>query len=142
MLLIHPALQAAATVLSLYVLYLGLQRFRSVHLQHKTAFNWKRHVLLGKIVMAVWLLGMIGGLIMAGRTWPGFLITGAHARIGLAMAPFILFGLVSGIYMDRVKKRRRQLPLIHGLLNLLVVIMALVQVWTGWMVYNQFVLGY
>jgi hypothetical protein len=141
MLNIHPIIQASATLLSLYVLYLGLMRFRFLHLKHKTAFNWQRHVRLGEIVIPLWLVGLVGGLIMTRLTWPAFLITGIHAFVGLSMAPFLIFGLMSGLYMNRVKKKRTWLPLIHGMNNLLVVILALTQSWTGYQVYRMFVLG-
>ncbi len=141
MLAVHPVLQAFATLLSLYVLWLGFQRFRVLHLNQKATFAWKRHAALGLAVLLLWLGGMAGGLIMARLTWPGFLITGDHGAVGLTMAPLILFGLATGWYMDRVKAKRKYLPLLHGLVNLALVLMALVQFWSGWQVYRMFVLG-
>jgi len=141
MLKIHPLIQLAATALALYVLFWGVQRFRFLHLKQKTKFPWRRHATWGKITMAAWLAGLVGGLVMTRLTWPGFLITGAHAWIGLSLGTLVVFGLITGIYMDRVKKTRKVLPLIHGLNNTLVVLLALIQIYTGWMVYNAFVLG-
>jgi len=141
MLKIHPLIQLSATVLAFYVLFWGVQRFRFLHLKHKTPFPWRRHATWGKITMAAWLAGLAGGLTLTRLTWPGFLITGAHAWIGLGLGCLVVFGLITGIYMDRVKEARKILPLIHGLNNTLVVILALIQVYTGWMVYNTFVLG-
>jgi uncharacterized membrane protein len=57
------------------------------------------------------------------------------------MTPFIIFGAASGLYMNRKKKKRKALPIIHGLSNLVILILALTQVATGWRVYMQFVLG-
>jgi CBS domain containing-hemolysin-like protein len=128
-------------VLTLYVFYLGVQRFRSVHLHQKTLFRWKRHVLLGKIAMLALLGGMMGGITMVYLYLHGFLITGIHGKIALVMALFIIFGGASGLYMNRSKKKRTALPMIHGLNNFILLIFALTQVITGWRVYMQFVLG-
>jgi uncharacterized membrane protein len=68
-------------------------------------------------------------------------MTGIHGKVGLVLMPFILFGLVSGLYMNRKKKQRRVLALIHGLNNLVVLILALTQVVSGSWVYRVFVLG-
>ena len=134
-------IQLSATGLGLYVFFLGVQRFRSLHLKQKAKFNWKRHVLLGKIVKITWLVGMLGGASMAYMTWHGFLVTGTHGKIALVMLPLILFGLFSGLYMNRKKQKRTWLPFIHGLVNLIVLMMALYQISTGWWVYNVYVLG-
>ena len=50
--------------------------------------------------------------------WRGFLITGGHGKVALVMAPLILFGFASGLYMNIKKKQRRVLPLLHGMNNL------------------------
>ena len=141
MLVIHPIIQLSAIVLTLYVFYLGVQRFRSVHLHQKTLFRWKRHVLLGKIAMSALLGGMMGGMTMAYLYFHGFLITGIHGKTALVMALFIIFGGASGLYMNHNKKKRTALPMIHGLNNFILLIFALTQVITGWRVYMQFVLG-
>lgn len=52
----------------------------------------------------------------------------------------MLFGLASGLVLDRRKARRTVLPLVHGLANLVLLILALVQVWTGFHVLKVFVL--
>jgi Protein of unknown function (DUF4079) len=141
LLVIHPIIQLSAIVLTLYVFYLGVQRFRSVNLHQKTLFRWKRHVLLGKIAMSALLGGMMGGMTMAYLYFHGFLITGIHGKTALVMAVFIIFGGASGLYMNRNKKKRTALPVIHGLNNFILLIFALTQVITGWRVYMQFVLG-
>ncbi len=141
MLVIHPIIQLSAIVLTLYVFYLGVQRFRSVHLHQKTLFRWKRHVLLGKIAMSALLGGMMGGMTMVYLYFHGFLITGIHGKVALVMAFFIIFGGASGLYMNHNKKKRTALPVIHGLNNFILLIFALTQVITGWRVYMQFVLG-
>jgi len=141
LLVIHPIIQLSAIVLTLYVFYLGVQRFRSVHLHQKTLFRWKRHVLLGKIAMSALLGGMMGGMTMVYLYFHGFLITGIHGKTALVMAVFIILGGASGLYMNHNKKKRTALPVIHGLNNFILLIFALTQVITGWRVYMQFVLG-
>jgi nitric oxide reductase large subunit len=140
-LVIHPIIQLSALLLALYVFYLGIQRFRFFHLHQKAVFRWKRHVALGEIALGVLLAGMLGGLAMVYVYWHGFLITGIHGKVALVMVPFIIFGLVSGLYMNHKKRKRRILPFVHGLNNLVVLIMAIGQIISGLWVYRAFVLG-
>jgi len=141
LLVIHPVIQLSALLLALYVLYLGVQRFRFLHLKQKALFRRKRHVVLGEIALATLLSGMLGGMAMVYIFWNGFLITGTHGKVALVMAPFIIFGIVSGVYMNVKKKERRIFNLIHGLNNLILMILAVIQVVSGWWVYRMFVLG-
>jgi nitric oxide reductase large subunit len=140
-LVIHPIIQLSALLLALYVFYLGIQRFQFFHLHQKAVFRWKRHVALGEIALGVLLAGMLGGLAMVYVYWHGFLITGIHGKFALVMVPFIIFGLVSGLYMNHKKRKRRILPFVHGLNNLVVLIMAIGQIISGLWVYRAFVLG-
>ena len=132
LLVIHPIIQFTAALLALYVLYLGVQRFRFLHLHQKTIFKWKLHVVLGEISLGVWLAGMLTGFVMVYIHWHGVLITGTHGKTALVMLPFIIFGLLSGLYMNRKKRKRRLLPAIHALNNLFVLILASIQVTSGW----------
>ncbi len=141
MLVVHPVIQSCAILLALYVFYLGAQRFRTLHLRQKAVFRWRRHVVLGEIALGLLLGGMIGGITMVYVYWHAFLITGTHGKVALAMATFVIFGLASGLYMHRKKRERKLLPLVHGLNNLAVLILAVIQIVTGWWVYRAFVLG-
>jgi len=141
MLGIHPIVQCLAILLALYVFFLGLQRFRFLHLHHETVFHWRRHVGLGETALGVLLAGMGGGIAIVYSTWHGLFITGIHGKVALVMAPFIIFGIISGLYMNRTKRKRRILPFIHGLNNLVVLIMAIGQIISGLWVYKTFVLG-
>lgn len=139
---IHPVLQTLAVLVSLYVLYLGFIRFRFAHLGHKgILFPWKRHVNQGIAVMAVWALAFVIGLGAAWNNWHLVGITELHYQIGLVMLPMIFFGLGSGYVMDRVKAKRRFLPLAHGMANTLLVAMALCQLYTGVIVLRDMVMG-
>lgn len=141
MLAVHPIIQFLAILLALYVFSLGLQRFRFLHLQQKSIFRWKRHAALGKIALGLLLAGMLGGMAMVYVYWHGFLVMGIHGKVALAMVPFIIFGVGSGLYMDHKKKNRKLLTFIHGLNNLVVLVLALTQVVSGWGIYRSFVLG-
>ena len=123
-LLFHPVIQVLATLLAGYVFWLGLQRFQSLHWHRRVSFKWKAHVKLGIISLGLWLAGLVGGLVMVRLWWHGFLITGTHGKQALIMLPLLLFGLFSGLYMDRRKKKRKVLPLLHGTNNLLLLILS------------------
>ena len=97
---------------------------------------------LGKIALGAWLVGIVGGMTIVYFYWYGFLMTGTHGKVALMMVPFIIFGLGSGQYMNHNKKKRKVLPLIHGLSNLVLLILALTQVVSGWWAYRVFVLGW
>jgi hypothetical protein len=141
MLLIHPLMQLMATVLVLVVLQQGIQRFRFQHLKQKAAFKWKQHVSLGTCVIVLWLAGFVGGLVVVRNYWYAAFITGLHGKVGVAMLPFMVIGIVSGWIMHHKKKRRKVLPLIHGVNNLVLVLLALFQIYNGWHVLNAFVCG-
>jgi hypothetical protein len=91
--------------------------------------------------MATWLAGILGGVVVVYIAWDGFLMTGIHGKVALVMLPIIFFGFFSGLQMNHKKKRRTFLPLVHGLVNLIVLVLALYQILTGWWVYNDYVLG-
>lgn len=141
MLYLHPIFQFCLTLLSIYVAYLGLQRFRSLHLGQEAAFPRKRHILLGKIVLGGWYLGMAGGVYMTKTYWHGSFITGDHAVIAAIMAPLIALGLISGLYLEFSQRKRTLLPLLHGLINATCVVLAIWQIFEGWEVLQDFVWG-
>ncbi len=141
MFLIHPMFQSVGILIALYVMKLGVSRFRMVHLKHKVRFNWKQHVRFGIIATTIWLIGIFGGLYTVKTSWYGMLITGSHANTGLLMIPFILFAMGSGLYMDRKKRKRKVLPLIHATCNTVMLFLALSQIYTGIEVYRTYVLG-
>lgn len=129
---LHPVWQAAATLLSLHVLYLAWARVQCNHLGRKVAFAWKDHVRWGRWTIGLWMLGALLGIAVARLEWGAFFITGPHAWVGLAFLALALFGYLSGHVMDKVKKRRKALPIAHGIVNVALVAAALWQVWSGW----------
>ncbi|CAG34928.1 DUF4079 family protein [Desulfotalea psychrophila] len=141
MFIFHPILQSLAILTALYALSLGIPRFLLMHLEKKIHFNWQLHVRVGAIALVLLFLGMLGGLYVVRVSWGDVLITGAHAFVALSLLPLILFGLGSGAYMDSSKRRRRVLPLLHGICNTLIVLLALSQIYTGVYIYRSYVLG-
>lgn len=142
MMWIHPIIMALTGLLSFYVLYLGWVRFRMAHLKHKgVMFQWKRHVHAGTAVHALWVLGVVNGVYFAWHEWASVGLTGEHYVWALIMIPVALAGYLTGLVMDRVKKKRTRLPLLHGLINLILVGIGLHQGWTGYTVLRDMVIG-
>ena len=98
-------------------------------------------MVLGEIALGVLLAGMGGGIVIVYISWHGVFITGIHGEVALVMAPFIVFGLISGLHMNHKKRKRRVLPFVHGLNNLVVLIMAVIQIISGLWVYRAFLMG-
>ncbi len=137
----HPIIQACATFLALYVLTLGLLRFRQAHLGHRTAaFPWRRHVRLGAAVLILWLTGTAGGLFHTAVVWKNPGVTGLHFTLAMTMLPLLAAGLVTGLVLDRNRKRRTALPLVHGAVNALLTVLALGQAVSGLFVIRKFLL--
>ena len=128
---IHPIAQALTALLALYVLTLGLSRFASRHLGKHTVFKWNRHVMLGKVVVAVWALGALGGLTVTYLTY-GKIFTGSlHFRIGMIMFPVLLITYLTGRRLDRRRDQSNILPVVHLVNNVILLILAAIQVYTG-----------
>ncbi|PKN43499.1 MAG: DUF4079 domain-containing protein [Deltaproteobacteria bacterium HGW-Deltaproteobacteria-18] len=131
MLWIHPLLQLVATGLALYVLSLGWPRFQANHLGKKGKFMWAEHVRFGKYAHILWMSGLVLGLYAVAQHWGQNTITGNHYWIGQLMMPCIAGGYITGVIMDRNRKKRRYLPLAHAVFNTLAVLLALAEVVTG-----------
>lgn len=129
---IHPVFQACATLFGIYVLWLGWARFQALHLNKRVPFQWKLHVRLGTVVLAVWALGALAGLGMAHIVFGYSFVSGTHAAVGMLTLPFIAFSLYSGHRLDTVKMRRTWLPLAHGINNVILIGLCLWQVRTGY----------
>ena len=84
-------------------------------------------------------VGLLGGSAIVNFYWGGSRITGIHATIAFIILPFLFFGLFTGLYMNKNKKKRKLLPLVHGIANLFLLILAFAQIVTGWGVYVNFI---
>ncbi|MBI5522812.1 MAG: DUF4079 domain-containing protein [Desulfarculus sp.] len=127
----HPLLQVAAWLLGLYALALAWPRVASLHLGQSRRFNRRRHQITGLAALGLMLLGTLGGALL-GRLYLGaWLSSGAHAWGGLLVLALGLWGLGSGLWLANRPQPRRLLPLLHGLGNLLLLILALLQARSG-----------
>lgn len=128
---LHPAWQVACTLLGLYVAWLGLKRLASLHWGRHTSFPRPRHIWLGKITLVGLILGAAGGAIMVRWLWQNWLVTGAHGWLGVVVVALALFGLASGLVLERRPRPRKVLPLLHGLGNLGLLALCLLNFYFG-----------
>jgi hypothetical protein len=128
---IHPIAQALTALLALYVLRLGLSRFASRHLGKSTVFQWNRHVMLGKVVVVVWALGALGGLGVTYLSYGKLFTESLHFKIGIIILPVLLVTWLTGTRLDRRRNQSKILPVVHLLNNVLLLILAAIQVVTG-----------
>jgi len=141
LLFVHPIVQFLAVILACYVLYLGYRRFLSFYLKQTVPFLWKRHVTLGLVALATLFVGMAGGMAMVYIFWRSYFITGLHAKVALVLVVLILFGILSGLYMHLKKRKRKWLPLLHLANNVILLLLCVVQIITGWNILTKYVLG-
>lgn len=137
---IHPLIQSVAMILAVYVLYMGILRFRLQHMGIRHFFNWKLHVRLGKIVHSLWLIGFGLGLFMAWWAWGSIDLTGGHFLVGVIMVPVIIAALISGLILETPKGKRPKLALLHGVCNLILFLLACYQAYSAVEVIELFLL--
>lgn len=140
MLWLHPILQSITLILATWVLAMGFKRFQFQHLGVKTMFPWKRHVLWGKVVNLLWLVGYALGLFMAHRFWGSINLTQGHFYVGTLMVPFLLASLVSGLMLQKPSGKRPRLALFHGAAGALAYMLALYQAYSSVEVIELFLL--
>jgi hypothetical protein len=136
---IHPVAQLGAILLGFYAAYLGFQRTRSLHFGQSEKFLRQRHGIIGSIGLISMLGGIGAGYIMVNRYLlnPDMFL---HEAVAMIMLPLGLFVIVSGFFLYLKPKPRRILPALHGINNLVVLILALGQIVTGMMAYLRYVL--
>ena len=103
----------------------------------ETLFPWKQHVKLGTLALVLWILGALGFYVtldLFGSTH----ITGLHAELAWPIIGLAILGLITGYIMNRYKKKRKILPLIHGTINVLLIILVAVECYTGVQVWKDF----
>lgn len=132
----HPLMQVCAAVLGVWAMWQGLKRVVML-LGKKTLFPWKQHVKLGTLALVLWILGALGFYVtldLFGSTH----ITGLHAELAWPIIGLAILGLITGYIMNRYKKKRKILPLIHGTINVLLIILVAVECYTGVQVWKDF----
>jgi uncharacterized membrane protein YozB (DUF420 family) len=142
LLIIHPVIQIIAIFISLSVLHRGIQRAEQNHFGIEKKFNWKRHVLMGRIAFIILFAGISTGLIITRLNWKSFLITGFHGYTGLLVLFLILTGIFSGTILNSQKEHYGKLNVFHGINNTVLILLLLFQIYTGFKVYITYVLSY
>lgn len=141
MLWIHPFLQLLATGMALYALHLGWPRFRANHFGQSGPFAQAQHAAYGKYACILWMCGLVLGQYAIASRWGDNGITGVHYWIGQTMMPCIAGGYITGVIMERGKKRVPYLPLVHAAFSILAVALALAEIVTGVVVIRDFILA-
>ena len=134
----HPVAQLGAILLACYAAYLGFQRTQSLHFGKTTRFLRERHVIAGSIALISMLGGIAAGFIMVSR----YLLNpdmGLHVAVAMVMLPLGLFGIFSGFFLYLNPGKYRILPAIHGINNLVFLVLALLQVVSGILAYLRYV---
>lgn len=137
---IHPVMQTAATIAGFAAMYWGFRRFQMLHLKQKVQFPWKSHVRWGTVALLLWAVGLGVGLLAAHTGWGSVLITQVHYMVAFAVAPLCVTAYATGYVMDKYKKKRTVLNVVHGLNNLLLCLLICIQVVTGVWVIKVFLM--
>ena len=133
----HPVMQVVAALTGFWAMWQGVKRF-AMQMGRKAIFPWKSHVRLGSVALVLWSLGALGFYVthtVFGMTH----ITDLHAELAWPIVALSVFGLVSGYIMNKHKKRRKVLPMLHGLVNVLLVVLVFIECWTGYEMMGQFI---
>ena len=136
---IHPAAQLGATLLAFYAAYLGFQRTLSLHYNKQTKFFRRQHAIIGFIGLFSMVGGTAAGVYMVNR----YLLNpdmGLHKAVAMILLPLGLFGIISGLILYLKPGPRKYLPAIHGINNVIVLLLGLAQIFTGIKAYLQYVL--
>ena len=100
-------------------------------MHQKTTFLRKRHALVGLIGLTGFLGGMIGGSIIADAAGMEPYICVVHETASAMIAVLIIFALATGLIQYLKPKPRKIMPAMHGLANLFILILFLVQALSG-----------
>ena len=141
MLKLHPFIQLISITVAAGAFALGVSRFRSLHLGHSIKFRRKAHVALGRAAVFGLSLGMGVGIWAVRDAWGRSFMTLGHGKSGVAVLALFFLGAVTGVYLERVKKKRKALPLFHAVVNTIALALALHQIKTGLEVYRTFASG-
>jgi hypothetical protein len=137
LILAHPVLMTLTLLLALWVGWQGMNRARATLFGQKTTFNWKIHTRWGLAVMGLWLAGAVGGSMVSGMLHGILDPNGLHGATAPFMLALILFGGLTGLYMDRKKAKRYFLPILHGAANLLLLLLGVSQLITGLIILSR-----
>lgn len=137
---LHPFVQFVGILLAYYAGYLGTQRIRSLHFGQSVVFQRQRHAIAGGVALLGLLVGFFGGLVSSLflHEHEGL---GLHKLVAFIILPLLAVGLSTGYHLYRHPKKRKVLPMIHGVNNLILLILLLFQIYSGWFLYRHNILG-
>lgn len=138
---LHPIIQATAILLAYYAAYLGVQRTRSLHFGQQVLFQRKQHAIIGAIALLTLLGGLFGGFIIADIAFPQKHGIGPHGMVALVMLPLLIIGIGTGYYLYVRPAKNKVLSVVHGVNNLLILLLLGFQVYSGWIIFGKVVLG-
>lgn len=134
---LHPLMQICAALLGVWAMWQGMKRAAMLYGRKKVLFPWKQHVKLGTVALVLWILGGLGFYVtldLFGSTH----ITGLHAELAWPIIGLAFLGLITGYILNRYKKKRTVLPLVHGVLNVILIILVAIECYTGIGVWENF----
>lgn len=133
---IHPITQSIAAILGVWAMYQGWIRVQMLR-GKKVFFPWKQHVRWGTCALVLWTSGALGfyvTLSVFGDTH----ITGVHATLAWPIIALSLFGLATGYVMNKYKKKRFWLPVLHGVSNVILMGLVIAECITGVQLHEAF----
>ncbi|MBQ3058764.1 MAG: hypothetical protein IJD16_00400 [Desulfovibrio sp.] len=133
---VHPVTQGLAVLIGLLAMWQGIIRVRMLCGQ-KVIFPWRNHVRLGTAGLLLWTAGAYG-FYVTHSYFGGTHITGIHATLAWPIMGLSILGLITGYIMNKYKKKRFWLPLIHGAGNTVLVLLVLYECWTGLELHSAF----
>jgi len=132
----HPVVQFCALFFGIWAMYQGCKRFAMLH-GVKIIFPWKQHVKFGSAALILWTLGGLGFYVthsLFGMTH----ITDGHAMIAWYVIGLSVLGFGSGYVMNKYKKKRKWMPILHGLLNIFLLALVIYEAYTGMFLLSTF----
>lgn len=133
---LHPVMQTLAALIGMWAMWQGWKR---IQMQRgvKVIFPWKQHVRWGAVALVLWTLGALGFYVthdLFGSTH----ITGLHAQLAWPIIGLSILGLITGYIMDKYKRKRVYLPIIHGIGNVLLIVLIVAELITGFLLLETF----
>lgn len=125
----HPIIQLFALSLGFLAMYQGYKRF-AMKRGKKIIFPWKQHVKFGSYALILWVIGGLGFYVthtIFGMTH----ITDLHAEVAWYVISLSVFGLGTGFIMNKYKKKRNWMPALHGIANILLLILVVYEAYSG-----------
>jgi len=126
---IHPIGQLAAILVGFYAAYYGYQRIQSLHFNKVVKFPRKRHAAAGAIALIFMLMGSAAGSFLKNTYLPGTKLE-IHNKIGMIIVTLGVLGIITGYFLYASPRKRKVLPVIHGVCNFAILLLAFVQIVT------------